>query len=86
MIEKPLKQEVAEWKDHKVTKYLRKYLEADLQETLEIWGGGGFTMESQSGTIQLNSQALGGVKTLSQLLDYLDSDMDAEESQIQYEH
>ena len=86
MTDRPLKQEVAEWKQHKVTKHLVKELEDTLEGVKEEWANGGFTLESESGTLQLNSRALGNIKALGQLLDYIEGDMDSAESVISYEH
>lgn len=85
-MQKPLKQEVVEWKQSKVTKYLLQYIDDEVKSMQELWAAGGYTMESQSGTIQLNSQAIGSIKGLGQLLDFLESDMDAEEAEAKYEH
>lgn len=85
MIEKPLKQEIVEWKQHKVTKYLIQQLKDDMKVIQETWTHGGFTTESESGTIQLNSRALGNIKALGELLDYIEQDMGVE-AMIDYEH
>ena len=85
-MQKPIRQEVAEWKQHKVTKFLIKRLEDDTQEIKEMWAQGAYTLESESGTLQVNSQALGSLKAIGDLLDYLEGDMDSEEAKPAYEH
>ena len=85
MIEKPLKNEIQEWKQNKVSKYLMKRLEEDRKELMEMWAAGQFTAPDQSATIQLNSRALGMFAALEQVEDFLESDMDVEEM-IQYDH
>ena len=85
-MQKPIKQEVVEWKQHKVTKYLMHHLKEDIELIKDIWANGQYTTESEGGTIQLNSQALGGVRALNSTLDFLESDMDSSEEKVEYEH
>lgn len=84
-MQRPLKQEVAEWKQNKVTKYLIQTLEEDVEALKDVWANGGFTQPEQAGTIQLNSRALGQIAALIQTLEFLETDMDAEEV-VHYEH
>ena len=57
-----------DWLNLEQTKVLIKYLKFRRMELLETWASGGFTSESFDGTIQKNSEALGGVKELDTLI------------------
>mgnify|MGYP001813239040 CR=1 FL=1 len=81
--QKPLRQEVTEWKQHKVTKYLVEQLGEDLENLKEMWAAGQFTAPDQAGTIQMNSRAIGQIAGITAILDFVASDMDAE---APYEH
>ena len=82
MADKPLRVEVNEWKQNKVTKYLVETINADLELIKEVWTSGGYTTESQSGTIQLNSQALGSITAIRNVLDLIEDNLGTEESEI----
>jgi hypothetical protein len=51
------------------------------QEFLEAWGDGRFTAESDTGTLQLNANALGQVEILTRLLDLQPEDFLMERQQ-----
>lgn len=85
-MQKPIRQEVTEWKQHKVTKYLIESLERDVSEIQETWAAAAYTTEMESGTIQLNSQALGSIKAIREMLDFISSDMGSSEEKPDYEH
>ena len=84
-MQKPIRQEIAEWKQHKVTKYLVECLKQDVEELKEIWAAGQLTTPDQAGTIQLNSRAQGQVAAILQTVDFIESDMGVEDV-VQYEH
>ena len=81
----PLKQEIVEWKANKVSKYLVQELQNNMNEIKDQWMNGGFTLESESGTLQMNSRALGNIKALGETLDFIENNMDAGDTLI-YEH
>ena len=84
-MQKPIRQEVAEWKQHKVTKYLVERLIEDAKDLKDLWAEGSFTGADQSITIQLNSRAIGQYAAIAQMLEFIESDMDIEEM-VKYEH
>ena len=84
-MQKPIKQEVNEWKEHKVTKYLIKELKKDRAVLQEMWAAGQFTMQDTDGTIQMNSRSIGQVAAIDATLEFVDGDMDAEEGVV-YDH
>jgi hypothetical protein len=70
-----------DWLSHPVTVRLNQYLRAKKQEFLEAWGDGRFTAESDTGTLQLNANALGQVEILTRLLDLQPDDFLSENQQ-----
>ena len=85
MIERPLKTEVVEWKENKVTRYLVDQIQRDIEEIKDVWVNGGYSAPDQAATIQLNSKALGGAHALSALLDFIEDELGVEET-IEYGH
>jgi hypothetical protein len=56
--------EVINWKEHPITLYLIKTLEADKLDIMEAWGNGQFLAESSEGTSQKNAKALGMLESV----------------------
>ena len=58
-----------EWQIHPATKAFLSYLQQSQKELQRQWANGGFTTESADGTVQLNAEALGMYRALSQVLE-----------------
>jgi hypothetical protein len=56
---------------------LHRWLKAQRQELLEAWARGAFTEELDSATIQLNSEALGQIRIIDNLLELERADLAA---------
>lgn len=66
------------WLQHPCTRALLHTLQADIIDILETWSQGGFTEESTSGTIQLNSEAIGQYKAAESTAQYIEGINDTE--------
>ena len=64
--------EVRNWQRHPATVYILKQLEADYLNYHLLWENGHFTAESDSGTIQANSKALGALEALCAIAESID--------------
>lgn len=60
------------WLQMDQTKDLLRYLKQDLENVKDQWASGGYTTESQDGTIQLNSMALGSVRSLNNIINAIE--------------
>jgi len=68
-----------EWAAQEETIILKKQLRQDKQDILNHWSVGGYTEETDSGTAQLNAQALGKVEAIDQILGWIDADEETED-------
>lgn len=66
------------WLQHPCTRAAIHTLQADVIDVLETWSNGGYTAEDTSGTIQLNSEALGQYKATENILNYMEGINDPE--------
>lgn len=66
------RKEIQAWRNHPATIFLIKQLEADYLTYHSEWENGNFTSETDSGTAQLNAEALGAVDALSKIAEYID--------------
>ena len=66
--------EVVSWRQHPITMYLIKALEADKLDIMAAWDNGQFVAETDSGTIQKNAKALGMSETIDLVLDAIKSE------------
>ena len=82
MADKPLRVEVNEWKQNKVTKYFIECIKQDIDIIKESWSSGAYTMPEQSATIQLNSKALGSIEALMNMQDLIEDNLGTDESEI----
>lgn len=72
-LEIPSKEDFLQWLAEPMTRWLlRQWLPLQIQNIKDQWAAGVFATESQSGTIQLNAEAIARVTALQQLseLDY----------------
>lgn len=67
-MEKPHREEIAEWQSHPVTKYYLWRLKQDREEIKEAWANGELTAEDVNGTLQLNSSAVGSAQSLYSMI------------------
>ncbi len=70
--------ERASWLQHPCTRHILHNLQADVVDILEKWSSGGYTQESTSGTIQLNSEAIGQYKAIESMLQHIEGINDPE--------
>jgi hypothetical protein len=61
-----------EWAHHPVTQAFLSDLKETRQSTREAWGRGNLTRASIDETIQVNSEAIGGVSILTQTIDIIE--------------
>ena len=66
------------WLQHPCTRALLHTMQGDIVDILEAWSDGSYTAESTSGTIQLNSEAIGQFKAASAVVDYVEGVTDEE--------
>ena len=59
------------WLQHPLTHALKFTLLGDQTSLCLSWGGGELTAETEGGTIQLNSKAIGGMQVLSDILEWV---------------
>lgn len=70
--------ERSSWLQHPCTRALIHYLNADVLAIQENWSNGSYTTEDMYGTVQLNSEALGQFKAVSNVLDFVEGVNDEE--------
>lgn len=73
-----LDEERREWKQHPVTQELLGLLRESQQETMLAWANGVFVGDTAELTLAANTAALGGIKTLNQIVSLIE-DMGSEE-------
>lgn len=61
-----------EWAHHPVTQEFLSNLKETRQGTLEAWGSGNLTRASIDETVQVNSEAIGGVSVLTQTINIIE--------------
>lgn len=68
------------WLEMEQTRNLLKFLKQDLENVKEQWASGGYTTESQDGTLQLNSMALGSVRSLNNIINAIEEGVDFDDA------
>jgi len=69
----PDNDELRSWITQKEGKYLISLLRSDYEDTKEDWVNGLFTVETEDGTIQQNSKALGKCQNLQDVIYILEN-------------
>lgn len=69
-------QELKEWAQLPVTREFRDKLKLDRAELMEAWARGQFTNITADGTIQKNSEAIGQVIAIDQIVEYIEALME----------
>lgn len=67
-----------EWKHSDITKRLVKQLNEDLESIKEKWLRGAYTHETVEGTAQLNAEALGKAQAISDILYFIEEQIQEE--------
>lgn len=79
-LEAPTPAEFRGWLDQKTGKYFILWLKNEMLELQECWANGDFTGDSTEKTIQLNSEAIGKINQIANILLNLDEMKTNEES------
>lgn len=85
MIE-PTPEEWRGWLDQSVGKAFKVMLEDSVQDLKDSWASGDFTGEDTEATIQLNSEALGKVQQIAEILLTLEEKQKDEEPEESTEY
>ena len=84
-LKEPKPEEVRGWLDQSVGKYHRALLERMLEDLKDNWANGDYTGSTTEETIQLNSEALGKVQQIAEIivtLDELSTDEEKEDEEV----
>lgn len=66
-MDKPVTEEIREWQQLRVTRYMLQMIDRAISDTQEAWAAGEFTGETVDRTTQLNSGAIGFIRGMEEL-------------------
>lgn len=67
-MKEPTAEEVRGWREQSVGQYFEDMLKQKMEDLKDGWANGGFTGENAEMTIQLNSEAIGKVQQIADIL------------------